>query len=152
MIHGANLGDASSISDLVLRTLRESNAAFYPPDVLASVMANFSAEKIAARMADRLVLIAENADAIVGTASLQKDWVRSVFVSPDRQGLGIGRRLMTRIEQVALDRRIRQLVVPSSINAENFYRKLGYLRLRDVLNDGERIIMMAKTLSVSEQG
>jgi GNAT superfamily N-acetyltransferase len=145
-IKQAPLADADEISAVVLRCLRETNARYYAPDVLASIAENFSVAKIAARMADRTVLVATIDNAVVGTASLQGTWVRSVFVSPDRQGTGVGARLMQAIEELAGARDIEQITVPSSINAEGFYRRLGFAHLRDEFHGQERVILMVKSL------
>lgn len=159
MFHGAieikpaTPADVEEISAVVLRCLRETNAQHYSADVIASVIENFSPDKIAARFADRLVLVATAKGEIIGTASLHGAWVRSVFVRPDQQKHGIGTRLMRAIEERAEAQGIRQISVPSSINAEGFYRRLGFAHLRDELHGQERVIVMAKSLtSVSEQG
>lgn len=152
-IRQATPTDVEEISAVVLRCLRESNAQHYSADIIASAVESFSPEKVAARLIDRIVLVAIVEGVIAGTASLHGSWVRSVFVRPDRQGLGIGARLMTAIEERADAQAIGQLFVPSSINAEGFYRRLGFAHLRDELHGQERVIVMAKSLpSVVEQG
>lgn len=152
-IRQATPTDVEEISAVVLRCLRETNARYYPAAIMASVIENFSPEKIAARLIDRVVLVAIVEGMIIGTASLHGNWVRSVFVRPDRQGQGIGARLMAAIEECADTQAVGQLFVPSSINAEGFYRRLGFAHLRDELHGQERVIVMAKSLpSAVEQG
>lgn len=145
--------DVEEISAVVLRCLRETNAHYYAADVMASVIENFSPAKIAARFADRLVLVATAGRAIIGTASLHGAWVRSVFVRPDWQKRGVGTGLMRAIEERADAQGLRQISVPSSINAEEFYRRLGFMHLRDEFHGQERVIVMIKSLaSPAEQG
>lgn len=152
-IRRATPADALIISDLIVRTLRETNARYYSADILDGVIANFSSDKVALRMADRIVLIAVNEGEIVGTASLHGNWVRSVFVRPDRQGQGIGARLMESVLAIAVEQKIGQVTVPSSVNAEAFYGKLGFVHLRDEFQGAERVILMTKALpSQIEQG
>ncbi|RXT46134.1 hypothetical protein B6S44_25170 [Bosea sp. Tri-44] len=152
-IRQATPADVEEISAIVLRCLRETNAQYYAASIMASVIENFSPEKIAARLVDRIVLVATVESGIIGTASLHGSWVRSVFVRPDGQGLGIGARLMQAIEECADAQGTRQISVPSSINAEGFYRRLGFVHLRDELQGQERVIVMVKLLTPStEQG
>lgn len=152
-IRQATPADVEEISAVVLRCLRETNAQYYAADIMASVIENFSPEKIAARLADRIVWVAIVESTIIGTASLHGSWVRSVFVRPDRQGLGIGARLMQVIEDCADAQGIGQISVPPSINAEGFYRRLGFTHLRDEFHGQERVIVMVKSLaSATEQG
>lgn len=146
-IRPATPADVEEISAVVLRCLRETNAQYYSADILAAVVESFSPEKIAARLIDRMVLVAIVERSIIGTASLHGSWVRSVFVRPDRQGLGIGTRLMKAIEDYAEARAIDQLFVPSSINAEEFYRGLGFTNLRDEFHGQERVVVMIKSLT-----
>jgi N-acetylglutamate synthase-like GNAT family acetyltransferase len=142
----ATAADAAGISRLVIRTLRETNASYYDEHVLASVIANFSAERVTARMVDRTTLVATMGHDLVGTASLHGAVVRSVFVAPDRQGRGIGAELMRRLFAIAGTLDIYRLTVPSSINAEGFYRRLGFEHLRDEFEGAERMILMSKML------
>jgi GNAT superfamily N-acetyltransferase len=121
LIRSAVPDDAKAISRVIIRALRESNAQDYPPEVIDSVSANFSPERVTQLMTERDVLIAVVADEVVGTASLQGAAVRTVFVDPDRQGRGIGAALMGEIEHRARQRDLSQLIVPSSITAEGFY-------------------------------
>lgn len=152
-IRPATPADVEEISAVVLRCLRETNAQHYSADIIASAVENFSPEKVAARLIDRMVLVATVERAIIGTASLHGSSVRSVFVRPDRQGRGIGTHLMKAIEDCAEARAVDQLFVPSSINAEGFYRRLGFRHLRDEAQGQERVIVMVKSLpSAAEQG
>ncbi|MDP8920631.1 MAG: GNAT family N-acetyltransferase, partial [Pseudomonadota bacterium] len=97
LIRSATPDDAGAISRVIIKALQESNAQDYPPEVIASISANFSPERVTKLIAERDVLIAVVADEIAGTASLQGTVVRTVFVDPDRQGCGIGAALMGEI-------------------------------------------------------
>jgi N-acetylglutamate synthase-like GNAT family acetyltransferase len=149
LIRSATPDDAGAISRVIIKALQESNAQDYPPEVIASISANFSPERVTKLIAERDVLIAVVANKIVGTASLQGAVVRTVFVDPNRQGCGIGAALMGEIERRARRRNLPQLTVPSSITAEGFYAKLGFLAVRDEYHGAERTIIMQKTLEAA---
>jgi GNAT superfamily N-acetyltransferase len=53
--------------------------------------------------------------------------IQGIFVHPDFMGLGIGGRLLMAIEQLGLQRRFREMVVMSSIEATGFYERHGYV-------------------------
>ena len=101
LIRTATADDAAAISQVVITALAESNARDYPPAVIASAQANFGPEQVQALMAVREVLVAEEQGCVIGTASLDGDVVRTVFVVPGAQGRGVGRRLMERVEALA---------------------------------------------------
>ncbi|MHC8299291.1 GNAT family N-acetyltransferase [Pseudomonas sp. ZS1P83] len=139
--------DAAAISQVIIQSLRKSNALDYPPEVISQVEKSFSAEAIRALLKQRLVFVATIDKRVVATASLDQDVVRSVFVEPSHQGGGLGRQLMAMLQSVAQDAKIEVLRVPSSLTAEAFYFKLGYRKVRDEFHGAERTIIMERRLT-----
>lgn len=145
-IRVAHLDDAEPISALIVATLQVSNAQDYPPEVIAQVRHNFTPAHIVALLRQRQVYVATLKGRVVGTASLDRQVVRSVFVEPGLQGAGIGRQLMYSLEAVAASNGVKALKVPSSITAEGFYRAMGYSVEREEHFAAERTIIMVKQL------
>jgi len=139
---------AVRISTIIVQALRETNARGCSAAIIDCAAANFSPSDIVARVADRLVLVATIDEKIVGTASLHQSTVRIVFVRPDRQKRGIGSALMREIERSAGTRSVAELTAPSSVTAEAFYRRLGFIPLRDEFHGEGRTIIMTKQLSL----
>ena len=154
-IRRARPADAAQISALVQTTLRISNAQDYPPAVIDRVVENFSPAAIRNLLDQRCVMVASddagdtggNSGDIIGTASLEGDVVRTMFVAPEEQGRGIGRGLMAAIEDLARDQGIPMLRVPASLTATAFYARLGYRAIREVEHGDERTVVMEKVLS-----
>lgn len=81
--------------------------------------------------------VAERDDVLVGVAGWTADsrdadcaWPRYVFVAPEAGGLGVGRRLMVRVEQSAREAGRTHLQLWASLNAVGFYESLGYRRIK----------------------
>ncbi|MBA4362514.1 MAG: GNAT family N-acetyltransferase [Pseudomonas sp.] len=146
-IRPATAADASAISQVIIQSLRQSNALDYPPDIIEQVEKSFSTESIRTLLTQRQVFVAVIDSHIVATASLDRDVVRSVFVDPTQQGRGLGRQLMATIESIAAEAKIEVLRVPSSITAEAFYFKLGFRKVRDEFHGAERTIIMERRLT-----
>ncbi|PMZ43309.1 GNAT family N-acetyltransferase, partial [Pseudomonas sp. GW247-3R2A] len=89
-IRPATAADASAISQVIIQSLRQSNALDYPPDIIEQVEKSFSTESIRTLLTQRQVFVAMINSHIVATASLDRDVVRSVFVDPTQQGRGLG--------------------------------------------------------------
>ena len=138
--------DAEAISQLIVQTLRLSNAQDYPSAVIDRVAANFDAAGVRGLMASRQVFVALDGARVVGTASLAGDVVRSVFVLPERQGHGVGKALMRHVEGIARAGGMQQLRVPASLTAVPFYSTLGYAVVREVVDGDERTFVMAREL------
>ncbi|NNU66914.1 GNAT family N-acetyltransferase [Rhizobium sp. WYCCWR 11152] len=145
-IRGVIGSDAPLISELLTNTIRISNSADYPASVIERVIGNFSADAILKLMDSRIVWIALQGGEPVGTASLDGNTVRTVFVSPTAQGRGIGRRLMQTVEVEAFANGMKALQVPASLTARNFYARLGYNEVREVLFGEERTFVMEKQI------
>lgn len=145
-IRPATHHDAAAISRVILAALRESNTKDYPPDVIAQIERAFTPEAVAMRLGQRQVLVALQDDTVIGTASLEADVVRSVFMDPAHQKRGIGRQLMEVIHATAARDGVAVLRVQSSVTAERFYAVLGYRKIRDEVNGAERVLVMEKRL------
>ncbi len=50
----------------------------------------------------------------------------TIFILPDYQGKGLGRRLIETLEQDEYAKRASRIEIPASLTAVNFYRHLGY--------------------------
>ena len=146
LIRNAMNADAPAISRIIIGTLRVSNAQDYSSEIINQVVQSFSPQAILRLLTQRQVIVATLESHIVATASLDQDVVRSVFVEPAYQGMGIGRQLMTKIQSIAITEGPNLLRVPSSITAEGFYASLGFKKIRDVFHESERTIIMSKTL------
>ncbi|MBK5529728.1 GNAT family N-acetyltransferase [Pseudomonas sp. TH08] len=141
--------DAQAISQVIVATLRESNAHDYSPEIIGQVEKSFSPAAILQLLNQRRVFVATIDQHVVATASLDRDVVRSVFVAPCHQGAGIGKKLMETLESIAIKEGLQRLRVPSSITAEAFYASFGFEKIRDEFQGAERTIVMEKPLSRS---
>jgi GNAT superfamily N-acetyltransferase len=147
-IRPARDDDAADISAVVLRALRETNAKDYTDEIIARVERSFSPDAVLQLIGKRTVLVASVGRRIVGTASFDGSAVRTVFVAPDAQARGIGKRLMAEIERAARQRGIPSLTVSSSVTAVPFYARLGFAAVRDSYYGDERTIIMERSLDV----
>ncbi len=146
VIRPADPDDAGEISALIVATLRTSNAADYPPEVIAHVAADFAPEAVRGMIARRRVLIARDGGRMVGTAALEGAAVRSVFVLPEAQGRGVGAALMAEVARVAARDGCATLRLSSSLTAQGFYERLGFIAVGEALFGDERTITMERDL------
>lgn len=145
-IRPARASDAPAISRVIISALRVSNARDYAPEVIERVEQSFSVERVAHLIDTRQVLVAERNRQLLGTASLDGEVVRTVFIDPPMQGQGIGRLLMLAITRIAREQGIAELLVPSSLTARGFYQRLGFELQREVVDGAERTLVMARRL------
>lgn len=81
--------------------------------------------------ADHAMVIDSETDKIVGVARMQTNsptqgQVRCVAVSPEVQGRGVGKLLMSYLENVAHEKGFKEIVLDARENALKFYFSIGY--------------------------
>jgi len=80
------------------------------------------------KLAGELTLIASLKNAAVGFASLKgKDHIDMLFVHPNAAGQGVASALLDALEKLAGARGAKSLTVDASDNAQEFFRKRGYV-------------------------
>jgi putative acetyltransferase len=103
------------------------------------------------KLAGELTLIATLGNAPVGFASLKgKDHIEMLYVHPGAAGQGVASALLDALEKLAGGRGAKNLTVDASDNAQDFFRKRGYVakRRNSVTVNGEWLAntTMQKTL------
>jgi ribosomal protein S18 acetylase RimI-like enzyme len=81
--------------------------------------------------ADHAIVVDSETDKIVGVARMQMNssiqgQVRCVAVSPEMQGKGVGKLLMTYLENIAQQKGFTEIVLDARENAVKFYQSIGY--------------------------
>jgi GNAT superfamily N-acetyltransferase len=145
-IRAFEIADATGVSDLIATTLRISNVRDYPGDFLSKVEAALTPQSLRELARERVILVAVEGDAIVGTASLGRDQVHAVFVHPAWQGRGIGTSLMKAVESEARARGEHELILYASLGAVAFYEANGWRTVREHRDGDARLAVMAKPL------
>lgn len=125
--------DAPAVSALIQKTLQLSNGKDYPPEQIAALVAQFTAEGVLQRAAWTHFYVACAGSAIIGCGAIGPYWgsetessLFTIFVLPDYQGSGVGRRIVEILEQDPFALRACRIEVPASITARGFYEKMGY--------------------------
>ena len=126
VIRAAHAGDAAALSRLMSGAIRYSNAADYPPEVIARLLEHHAPDAVAAMIATRRVFVAKVDGRIVGTVALEGRMLRGLFVAVEHQGRGIALAMVTHVEDLARTKGIAALGLQSSVTAHGFYEKLGY--------------------------
>ena len=126
-------GDEFAVSDVICTTLAISNRKDYSPGFIEENIRSHSPEVIAARAEEAHFYVATDGETIIGCGgitgywgSTEESYLVSIFVLPDYQGKGIGRRIVETLEADEYFRRAWRTEVGSSLTAVSFYRRMGY--------------------------
>jgi ribosomal protein S18 acetylase RimI-like enzyme len=71
-------------------------------------------------------LILTCGEEIIGTGTLLGSNIRRIFIKPEYQNMGLGKRIMYELEKEALEEKVRVTDLHSSLTAHSFYTALGY--------------------------
>ena len=125
--------DAKEVSDLIIRTLMISNTKDYPAEMILELTRRMQPEDILERARRTHFYVAEENNVIVGCGAIGPYWDKTdesslftIFVLPEYQGRGIGRRIVETLEKDEYALRAKRIEIPASITGLEFYKKLGY--------------------------
>lgn len=122
--------DIPLVSSMITRCVSESCRTAYDSDGLKYWTSLYSKKKFCeyTKGWDFWVLCGES-DKILGCVGLNKNELRGLFVEPEYQGAGIGKKLLEFAESYAKKKGAKKISLDASPNAVRFYEKNGYVVL-----------------------
>ena len=125
--------DAEAVSAVIAKTADECNAKDYPEQYIADMKNAFEPGDVIRRASWTHFYVVEADGRIVGCGAIGPFWdsltescLFTIFVLPEMQGHGLGRRLIEALEADEYGRRAERIEVPASITAHGFYYAMGY--------------------------
>ena len=125
--------DAEAVSALIAKTMRTTNINDYTAEVIENTISHLTPENIIQRAGWMHFYVVCEGDTIIGCGAIGSYWGKldesslfNIFVLPEYQGKGVGRKIVETLEQDEFFLRAKRIEIPSSITASEFYRKLGY--------------------------
>ena len=125
--------DAEKVSTLIIRTEKITNSKDYSEEWINALEKRAQPSDILERAAWTHFYVVEDNDTIIGCGAIGPYWgsktessLFTIFVLPEYQGKGIGRKIVETLELDEYYLRANRIEVAASITAVNFYRKLGY--------------------------
>ncbi|MDE7293586.1 MAG: GNAT family N-acetyltransferase [Oscillospiraceae bacterium] len=125
--------DSAELADAIAKTLRTTNSKDYSPEYIENDISFLTAEKLIERSVWTNFYVACDDNKIIGCGAIGPYWNKedesslfTIFVLPEYQGKGIGRKIIESLEQDEYFLRAKRIEIPASITAVDFYRKMGY--------------------------
>lgn len=133
-IRGFRSNDAEILSSMIRKCLVTINNKDYSKKVISKMCNKFSPQNITQLSKTRRIYVAVEKLKLIGTASLKKNRILSVFVDPDLHKQGIGRKLVKHLEITAIKEGYNKIEIPSNTTALKFYEKLGYKKIKKIVS------------------
>lgn len=125
--------DAQEVSTLIAKTLRTTNRKDYSEAYIENDVKMFTPDFIIERASWTHFYVACDEEVIIGCGAIGPYWGKedesslfTIFVLPEYQGKGIGRKIIETLEQDEFFFRAKRIEIPASITALGFYKKMGY--------------------------
>ena len=144
--------DAEAVSQLIRTTVSISNKKDYPEDLMDQLIEIETPEHVLQRAGWTHFYVVEDNEQIIGCGAIGPYWGKedesslfTIFVLPDHQGKGVGRKIMETLESDEFFLRAKRIEIPASITGVPFYLKMGYHYKDDISEpDEEHLIRMEK--------
>ena len=144
--------DSLELADVIAKTLRTTNTREYSPEYIEETITSLSCEKLIERSAWMHLYVACDCDRIIGCGAIgpyygkeDESSLFTIFVLPEYQGKGVGRKIVETLEQDPYFLRARRIEIPASVTAIEFYKKMGYSYKNGVYAiDEEQLCKMEK--------
>ncbi|MDE6788251.1 MAG: GNAT family N-acetyltransferase [Ruminococcus sp.] len=152
MIRKFEENDAKEVADLISTTMRITNIKDYSLEYIENDIKALTPEYLIKRMSWTNGYVYCNNNKIVGCGFIGSYWGKedesslyTIFVLPDFQGKGIGRKIVETLEKDDYFLRAKRVEIPASITACPFYIKMGYDYKNGISEpDNERLIRLEK--------
>lgn len=125
--------DAQQTFEMIAHTLRTVNSKDYPPQYIEDTVKQLMPAVLIERRSTSHMYVICDDDKIISCGAIAGFWgsetesiLLTIFVHPDYQGKGIGRKLIETLESDEYFLRARRIEIPASITAVGFYQKMGY--------------------------
>lgn len=125
--------DSEEVSALIIKTLRTTNIKDYSAEYIENDVKRFTLDGVIERASWTHFYVVCDKDIIVGCGAIGPYWGKedesslfNIFVLPEYQGKGVGRKIIEALEQDEFFLRAKRIEIPASITACEFYKKMGY--------------------------
>lgn len=125
--------DSAELSEVIAKTLRTTNSKDYSPEFIEKEILFFTPKKLIERATWVHFYVVCEDEKIIGCGGIGAYWGKkdesslfTIFVLPEYQGKGIGRKIIETLEQDKYFLRAKRIEIPASITAVGFYKKMGY--------------------------
>lgn len=142
--------DAQQVCNIIRRCDKEIASKDYPKKIIDLWGKKLTCESIRNKSKNRICYVACLNDKVIGYISLDGNEIKKLHVNPKYHRMGIGKKLIQKIEDFSIKNNINKLIVESSIYAEKFYNKCNFRKIKIIhcIQEGEKfkLILMEKKL------
>ena len=133
--------ELEAVHEMIAKTVRTSFPKYYPKGSIEYVIESLSVEALRQRANVSHFYVVKEFDKIIGCGAITgyfgsetESILLSIFVDPDFQGKGYGRKIIETLEADEFGLMAKRIEIPASMVAIPFYKKMGYEHKNGELN------------------
>ncbi len=147
-IRKTEVQDAKAIATLHKKVVNEVNSKFYSPEQIKEWIGNISEENVRRQFQNSDWIVAEVDGKIVGFGqySVSDGEINQINVDPDYFNQNIGKGLYDYMENDFRTKGVEKICLNSTLNATEFYQKLGFGIVQEIFFKHLKMMRMEKFL------
>lgn len=128
VIRKAEAADCQAIFELHVDSIKSLCSDYYPKNSISEWIESRNPENYKNISEFEILIVGEERREIVGFGLLhiKNRFIKSLFISPKHVGKNYGKFLLNNMEEIAKDHAIDELFLNATLNAIEFYRRMGY--------------------------
>lgn len=146
--------DVGAVAELIRRNFDEVMPKYHSINIIEEFKNHNTAVKLMNQMNWKEIFVVEIDDEIVATGALAnfgdnkapKYSISNFFVKPEFHWQGIGRSLFNHLFEIFKSKSVKDLHVPSSRNAVEFYEKMGFVQDLEQIDIKDEITWMTRMI------
>lgn len=119
-------GDLSELQKLIHTTIKKCYPVVYAPEIIDFFLNYHSKEEILTRSEKAVIMLLRIDNKMIATGFLHENEIGGVYVLPEYQGLGYGRKIVESLLEIAKENELEDIHLDSTPIARAMYEKLGF--------------------------
>ena len=150
-----NTKDIDELYNFIVETIKVSYFGYYPEEAITHFIEYSNTKDILEDSENNYVIVIKDKDIIIATGTLTYTHIKRVFVNPQFQRKGLGKLIMSDLEDKARANNLKLVELHSSLFAKEFYDSLNYkmFKIGKVKVENEELLYyqrMAKRLDKTQ--
>jgi GNAT superfamily N-acetyltransferase len=126
VIRNYNKRDLERLGFIVQNTIKRSYMKFYPKEAIDYFLELHSIRNMKKDIPKGHTFVLESGNEVLATGSIVENEIKRVFVLPEYQGRGFGKKIMAKLEEIALNEGFNKVKLCASLPSKDFYLSLDY--------------------------
>lgn len=123
--------------NLIKTTIMISFKELYPEILIQEFCKKYNYDNFKIKAKNIEMFIATQNNSILGIIGIKENQLRTFYVHPKYQGEGIGSKLYKKLEETAIKRGIKKIILEGSSLGQPIYKHFGFIKIKSI--EKERI-------------